>query len=171
MSPPATPMAWAISLKRPLPFVVKQEVAPVSGDEQVEPAVVVVVDHARPVAAEVCGTPGGIHSETPPRRRRIVTPSFLKNPFSVPSWFAVNRSSLPSSFMSNQTAPTVFLRVVDAHVLRHVDELPAVVVKEHVGRVSEGHEEIDAPVVVEINPRHLPRFAFHVEAEVVARCR
>ena len=43
--------------------VVKQEVPSVSGDEQIQAAVVVVVDHARTVAAEIRGAAAGIHAE------------------------------------------------------------------------------------------------------------
>ena len=43
-------------------------------------------------------------------------------------------------------------RIVDAQIFRDVDELGALVVEQHVRRVAEGDEQIDAAVVVEIDP-------------------
>ena len=44
----------------------------------------------------------------------------------------------------------------------------AVIVEEHVRRVAKSHEQVDAAVVVEIDPRDLPRLSLDVDAEVAS---
>ena len=59
-----------------------------------------------------------------------------------------------------------FARIVDAHILGHLDEAVAFVMKQQVGRVAKGDKQIHAAVVIEIHPGNLPRFALHVDAQI-----
>src|SRR3984957_3748096 len=145
--------------------VVKQKIRAVTGDEQIQVAIVVELCHAQAVAAG---------SRRPAER---VYPQLMGDIHEAVGVVAV-QSVQSSILIRGEHVEAVvlvviepyrahgFARIVDTHILCDSDEAIPFVVEQHVRRVPKRDKQIHPAVVVEIDPGDLARLTLHIHAKI-----
>ena len=145
------------------PIVPIHEVAAVSGHEQIEIAIVVVIRNAGAITAGRLRTAGGVH------------PELLRDVHEARAVVAEEAVQIAVLVGNEHVEVAVLIHVephgadgpagiVDPHVLGDVRKRLAVVAEEQVRRVAQADKEIEVAVIVEIDERRLPGLAGRVDA-------